>query len=295
MTLRNFTGGLRTQVRSSLFIQLADGSTFAGIVVGDYLYIDGGEIWHLDNNNNLRNVPLNSTYSIDVTSSWTSTSVSLNQIAKGSAPVLNAANLWPDQSGTSFYSFNGIVSSTYTTVPRPPPAQLWQFLPSGKSGSWTIVDAPVLKRLNNAACTSGNGSAYFLGGWGSWLTDAAYADNISLRHPAGGLVEYSMETHSWANQSIAEFAPSGWSYDSNFYYLEGLERDGLILAMGGASAPPGPIYPAAQTLNSFNYVTLFDTATGTWYNQSTTGDIPVQRYDTCTVGVKGDNGTFEVS
>ncbi|KIW32491.1 uncharacterized protein PV07_04034 [Cladophialophora immunda] len=266
----------------------------ASIVIGDYLYIDGGEIYYLDDQKSPRSLPLNSTYSVSLTSTWTNRSISLNPIAKGSAPVLNGANVWPDDAGTSFYSFNGIVSQAYTTPPEPPPDQLWQFLPDGSSGSWTIVDAPNLKRLNKAGSTSGNGSSYILGGWGSWLTDSEYSSNTALRHPGGGLVTYNLDTRTWANQSIAELAPSGWSYEAEFHYLEGLQRDGLLLAMGGATAPPGPISSGGQTLNSYGYVSLFDTATGTWYNQSTTGDIPVQRYDTCSVGVQGDNGTFEI-
>jgi hypothetical protein len=267
---------------------------FIGIVVGEYLYIDGGEIYYLDSQNSPQSVPLNSTYSISLASSWTNASVSLNQIPKGSAPVLNSADVWADKSGTAFYSYNGIVSQAYTSPPQPPSAQLWQFVPDGNSGSWTIVDAPNLKRLTYAGCTSGNGSAYILGGWSSWRTDIEYYDDVSLRHSGGGLVTYSMDTRTWSNQSIAELTPSGWSYLAEFHYLQGLQRDGLLLAMGGATAPAGDISNGEQTLNSYGYVSLFDTATGQWYNQSTTGDIPAQRYYTCSVGVQGDNGTYEV-
>ena len=266
--------------------------------MGDHLYIDGGEIYHLDGNNLPDVLPLNSTYSINLASAWTNTSITLKQIDKTSAPVLNSANLWPDESGTSFYQYNGIVSHSFATPPVPPADQLWQFFPSGNSGSWSIVDAPHLERLNNAGSTSGNGSAFFLGGWGSWRTSVDYYNNTALRHPGGGIVTYDMNSRIWTNRSIEDLAPTGWSYEAELHYLDGLQQGGggggLLLAMGGATAPPRPIDLAEQTLNSYAYVSLFDTVTGEWLNQSTTGDIPVPRYETCSVGVRGDNGTFEV-
>ena len=292
--LHNSTDGFYNQVRQHLSVENCATNCIAGIVIQDNLYIDGGEVYYLNDNNFPRSLPLNSTYSISLASAWNNASVALQPIAKGSAPVLNGANLWPDESGSAFYQYNGIVSQAYITPPEPPANQLWQFLPDGTSGKWTIVDAPNLKRLAQAGSTSGNGSAYILGGWESWRTTIDHYANTGLRYPAGGLVTYDLTSRTWSNQSIAELAPSTWSYMAEFHYLEGLQRDGLLLAVGGATAPTGTIENSEQTLNSYGYVSMFDTTTGHWYNQSTTGDIPVQRYQTCSVGVRGDNGTYEV-
>lgn len=271
--------------------------SITGIVVGNHLYIDGGEIYYLNNASSPKSLPLNSTYSIDLSVSWTNDSVVLNPIEKTSAPSLNVGNLFPDPSGTSFYQWNGKISSSipYDQLPTPPRANLWQFRIDGDSGQWSLVNAPNLERLSRSASTQGNGTAYFLGGFGDWRTSTDYYSNANLRHSGGGLVSYEIQSQNWNNESIEEMAPTGWSFDAEFYYLEGLRREGLLLAMGGATSPPGTSRTGDESLNPYSYVTLYDTAAKKWYNQSTSGDIPSRRYDPCTVGVPGDNGTFEVS
>jgi hypothetical protein len=265
-------------------------------VVGDFLYIDGGEIFQPTGSNVPKAYPLNSTYSISLKSTWTNSSIALNQIAKGAAPVLNDVNLFPDAAGTSFFAYNGLVSTAYSSAnPTPPQDQLWQFLPNGDGGKWTIAESPNLDRVAYVGAAQGNGTAYFLGGWENWRTTTAYHNNTGLRYPAGGLVSYDLNTRTWANQSIAELAPTGWSFNSQVHYLKGLPKTGLLLAMGGATAAPGFLASGEEILNSYGYVSLYDTDSSTWYNQTTTGDIPVQRYGTCSVGLTGDNGTFEVS
>lgn len=268
-------------------------------MVDNHLYIDGGEVYYVNNGSAPKPLPLNSTYSIDLSASWTNDSVVLHQIDKTSAPrSLNAGNTFPDPSGTSFYQWNGKISSAlpYDQLPDPPSASLWQFRTDGDLGKWSLVTAPNLKRLARSASTQGNGTAYFLGGFGDWRSDKDYYSNTSLRFSGGGLVTYEIQSQTWANSSIEELAPSGWSFDASFHYLQGMGREGLLLAMGGATSPPGATNRQGdEILNPFNYVTLYDAMAKKWYNQSTSGDIPVKRYSTCSVGIAGDNGTFEVS
>jgi hypothetical protein len=111
----------------------------SSIVVGDYLYIDGGEIttWNGNENSlqtanpqaegNIITLPSkcfvedlfishqltyldNFTYSIDLSSSWTNSSVVLHQMFK-TAPVLNNAALWLDGTGDTVYAYDGALSS----------------------------------------------------------------------------------------------------------------------------------------------------------------------------------------
>lgn len=266
------------------------------VVAGNHLYIDGGEVFYVNNGSTPKALPINSTYSIDLSTSWTNDSVVLNQIEKTSAPSLNVGNLFPDPSGTSFYQWNGKISSALSSdqPPAPPAANMWQFRTDGDLGKWSLVTAPNLRRLARAASTHGNGTAYFLGGFGDWRSDRDYYSNTNLRHAAGGLVTYEIQSQTWSNDSIEDLAPSGWSFGASFHYLEGLGREGLLLAMGGATASPGAISAGDEILNPLSYVTLYDSMAKRWYNQSTSGDIPTRRYDTCSVGIAGDNGTFEV-
>jgi hypothetical protein len=111
----------------------------SSIVIGDYLYIDGGEITTWDGiGNGLQTAnpqddgnivtlpskcfvehlflfdeltsPGNYTYSIDLSSSWTNSTVNLHQIRK-TAPVLNNVALWLDGSSDTIYAYDGALSS----------------------------------------------------------------------------------------------------------------------------------------------------------------------------------------
>ncbi|KEF59351.1 uncharacterized protein A1O9_04195 [Exophiala aquamarina CBS 119918] len=266
------------------------------VVVGNHLYIDGGEVY-FTSNNAVKSLPMNSTYSIDLSASWKNNSVVLNPIEKTSPPPsLNVGNLVPDPSGTSFYQWNGKITQAldYTELPGPTKANLWQCRIDGDSCEWSLVTSTNLKRLVRSASTQGNGTAYFLGGFGDWRTDLAYYSNVNLRHSAGGLVTYEIKSQTWSNESIEGLAPTGWSFDASLHYLDGLTNQGFLLAMGGATAAPGNLKSGGEYLNPFSYVTLYDIEAKKWYNQSTSGDVPPRRYDKCSLGIPGDNGTFEI-
>lgn len=67
-------------------------------MVGSHIHIDGGEISRLidgkDDANTARGN--NQTLSIDLNSSWTNTTLQIQTIDKGGAPIFNSCGLWPD-------------------------------------------------------------------------------------------------------------------------------------------------------------------------------------------------------
>jgi hypothetical protein len=68
----------------------------------NFLYIDGGELNQIDYSSGTATAQLstqNTTLSIDLRSSWTNSSVTINSIDKGDAPVLNQEWLWNDPDG----------------------------------------------------------------------------------------------------------------------------------------------------------------------------------------------------
>ncbi len=155
----------------------------AAIVAGNYLYVDGGEVtmWNGEGNGLQATNPQsrgglltqadNYTYSIDLSSSWTNSSLTLTQIAK-SAPVLNTGALWLDASGDIFYAYDGSISGAPPTWynNEVPTNSVWQFSPSGDSGLWSLAPvAPssnfsVRSRVSQAAYAYGNGLGFALGG-----------------------------------------------------------------------------------------------------------------------------------
>jgi hypothetical protein len=183
----------------------------------------------------------------------------------------------------SFYQWNGKLSQAIPVdeQPPPPPANLWQFTPDGDSGEWSIVNQAQLQRVARASSTQANGTAYILGGFEDYWTSTAYYDSTTLRHQVGGILSYEFGSQTWTNHSIERFAPTGWSLDASIHYLQGLGRKGLLLAIGGSTAPSGGRRQGEEILNPFDDVTLYDAPAGEWYNQSTTGDIPAHRAEAC--------------
>lgn len=88
-------------------------------------------------------------------------------------------------------------------------------------------------------------------------------------------------------------APTGWWYEGGFHWVDNLGGTGLAVALGGVTAEAWPAL-TGETLIPFDRVAFFNPLKGEWRNQSTTGATPPPRRRFCSVGVAGDNGTYEV-
>ena len=277
------------------------------IVVGSYLYYDGGEIYynesgtvvvypgsfHLsfcipDTRRSTDQSSENSTYSVYLRSSWTndSSSLPIYQTDKGYAPLLDSAAFWKDFSNNSFYSYDGILVAN--SGQSAPSNSLWQFVPDGVgSGYWnestTLSNSafPSLQRTHGEASAYGNGIGYALGGINEY--------NV----PTPGLVSYNTTSGSWSNISTSGFTDSGTSMFGQLQYVPGFGPAGLLVAFGGQTSDKTTWTPA-QNLLSFQSISIFEPTSNTWASQMVSGSQPSARTDFCSVGVQGDNGTYEV-
>ena len=267
---------------------------------------DGGEVYR-DQDGNRTGLPANSTYSLRVASSWDPASVRLTRIEKGDAPVYNRANLFPNTDDRSFFSYNGDLSHAIKYYPGydpPDNPQLWQFTPNGAGGgTWTLFDTIItLTQSENAGLATANGSAYLLGVKQNWRTTTKFYDvgddgyiNTQYQASADGLVVYDMDSREWVNRTITEFRPSGWAYEVQLQHLQGFGDGNLLLAMGGKTNTGSDSW-GSEILIPYETVSIYNTETQEWRNQTTTGEIPDGRDETvCCVGVAGDRGTYEVS
>ena len=278
------------------------------IVVGNYLYMDGGEVY-LNETGGVAVYPgsrppfactshtgrianqsaENNTYSIDLTISWTNdtSSTPWYQTDKGDAPVLDNEVLWEDNSNTSFYAYDGSVVAN--SGQDNPPNELWQFIPDGNdSGYWnqstTLSNSifPTLQRTYGQASAYGNGIGYALGG----------IDGDS-NVPSPGLISYNTTSGLWFNLTTDGFTDSGTSMFGQLQYVPGYGTAGLLLAFGGQTSDRATWDPT-QNLVPFQSVNIFDPASTIWTSQIVSGSQPPPRTDFCSVGVQGDNGTYEV-
>lgn len=271
----------------------------SSVVAGNYLYIDGGEIYYNDGNHTTL-IPSQSTYSIDVSSSWTNTTVVIKQIDKSiDGRILLRPKLWPAVDNSSFYSYNG-VKSWIPPSGDPPPNKLYKFTSDGSGGGqWSEEEQSYtassnftnLVRVGGSAKACGPDTCYFVGGWRCSSTDNAIKHSI----PAAGIVSYNLTSRQWYNDSLVGSVFKGpWS-DGQLFFTDVAGSEGVLIAIGGivtnlAGGNPVPL--------SFSYAYMYDIATKSWYQQITGGDVPLlSRRDYCTVGLQGDNlinKTYEV-
>ena len=272
-----------------------------GVLLGETLYIDGGDVFHMPNTSSIIQVnPYNSTYSLDLSASWSPLDALFNVIDKGSSPVLNRPNLWPASDAKSFYSFNGDVSEALQwpwSKDRDPPLdpQLWQFTPEGiNNGTWQLVESePSLIQSQLSRSTYGNESVYILGGITTWRSTQRYVNDTGFVGSADGIISYNADSRTWKNQSMDGLAPWGWWFEGELHWIDNLGGIGLVVALGGVTALPTTTL-AGNLLVPFDDIALFNPLTGEWRKQTTSGNIPPSRRRACSVGVPGDNGTYEV-
>ena len=278
--------------RSNYFGRLGSSS----IVVGNFLYIDGGEIFYDDGNNKTQNIG-NNTYSIDVFSSWTNATVVIKQIDKPiDRRALYNPNLWPALDNSSFYSYNG-----WGFAPGiPPSSKLYKFTSDGSGGGqWSEDDQSYtansnftnLVRVRCSASACGPDTCYAVGGGRDSYTDDAIKNYI----PAPGIVSYNLTSRQWYNDSLVGSVFKGpWSC-GRIFFTDVAGSEGVLIAIGGFVTN---LADENRILLSFNYAYMYDIATKSWYQQATGGNVPsLGNHLYCTVGLQGDNPvnkTYEV-
>ncbi|KAL8969878.1 MAG: hypothetical protein Q9183_001787 [Haloplaca sp. 2 TL-2023] len=268
----------------------------ASVVVGNYVYIDGGEfnLAPYENGSPYGQI-LHSTLSIDMSESWTNDTVEFRLIKKNGAPDLNAQILWPSTDNRTFYAFGGSQSFWAETI-DPPAVSAWQFTADDSGGgSWeqlSAADNSVFADLTRPDFAKGvaiQNTGFIFGGHTSARSSPETA-SMEGATAIPGIVSFNITSGLWSNDTVPEriqeqigfqVAPYGAFSSAPF------GPDGVLIMTRGMS-------PNLYSPPPFNSITIYDPSDKTWHSQTATGSIPSARRVTCTVGVQGDNGTYEV-
>ncbi|KAI1632010.1 hypothetical protein F4809DRAFT_125862 [Biscogniauxia mediterranea] len=266
-------------------------------VIGDYVYIDGGEVSSRVNGSDPSASPyvaVNTTLSLSLKESWTNDTVELRSIPK-TAPLLNKQIYWTDLSTSSLYAWGGMTSAGLSL---PPTNEIWRFGADGQGGgAWSQVtqqdylDFSKLVRPSGSAFTQSQDIGYALGGEATTTTDSAIQKQTP-GYALQGLVSYNFRTGQWTNSSSTSYGGYGTSLNARAEYVP-YGSNGLLLFLGGAETPVDATNETIVQVN-WNTVTLYDPATQSWYQQSTTGTRPPTMEGACSVGVRGPNNTYEI-
>ncbi|KAI9756828.1 MAG: hypothetical protein M1815_002812 [Lichina confinis] len=265
-------------------------------LLGNYVYIDGGELGLPGPDDQDRVKRANDrTYSIDVSKNWSTSSISIRTIDKPtSLPSLVSPALWSDSSANVLYSFGGDTSWDPPVNKTSFQNRFQKFIPDGSGGGeWS----PDLDRTDDDVpdhisppvggfISQAKESGFYLGGYEPYaaVMDARY------RRPAGavpqpGIVTFNFENRIWTNDTITPYTLGGGSVGYGaMHYVPIFGPAGLLIIFGGESEDHG--VPSKQLMNN---ITIYEHEGKTWHYQIATGSvIPKYRQYMCTVGVRED-------
>ena len=224
--------------------------------------------------------------------SWTNQTVSLNPISKSETPILSQVNLWPAGDSQSFYSFGGALSSPSSTDTTAPDIAVYQCLVDGKGdGTWTTnkTNDEIFNSLTRPAGMKDpflKDTVFFFGGRESALSSPRVvntADKINVP----GVVSFNDSSQAWQNDTL----PFPWANTKYSWGVSAAVPDfgprGLLMMLGVENDP-------IDLPKAMNNLTIYEPVSKTSRWQTATGTIPSSRFDLCSVGVSGDNGTYEM-
>jgi hypothetical protein len=112
-----------------------------------------------------------------------------------------------------------------------------------------------------------------------------------------GLVTYDFSTKKVSNNTISGTSidgtdTGGTNEMGGLVYSPNFGSGGILISIGGDQF--GKVKPGVDDLISMDTIQIYDIASGTWYEQNVTGDVPEKRKEFCMAGVASSNKTFDI-
>ena len=258
----------------------------SSVLLGDHIYIDGGEITQITNGTQVTRTT-NVTLTLDISASWTNESINFGSIPRRGPPRLNEEILIPTSNQSSFFVFGG-GESVLKGSPSPPTPQLWKFTES--SDQWTNVDPDYNSGFSNltrplAALTATiEDMTYVLGGLENDASNRVLSPGTGL--PIPGIVSFNTSSGVWANTTSPKNLAWHNGYNGILVSVPAFGSVGLLAAAQATSTTNGS--------PPYDNITIYEPKNKTWHYQTATGELPFARAHACTVGVQGDNGSYEM-
>ncbi|KAI4252428.1 MAG: hypothetical protein LQ352_004301 [Teloschistes flavicans] len=270
----------------------------ASITLGQFVYLDGGEIAMMVDGTPT-NMLNNDTLTLDMSTSWTNTTVTYASINKTTSsqdgvPDLNDGFLFPAADNESFFQFGGETNWLFNAWLSPSTAA-YQFTLNGEgNGSWSVYNSGGDSGINNitrptrALAATVDNTFFILGGIedSHSAQSTMYAIEGSDSVTQGGVVAFNTTVGKWTNSSMPEHLVRPHGRNGMLGALPTFGPRGLLLAAG-----TGTVDGEAPSLEN---ITLYEPGQKTWHYQTATGDIPKGRDGGCNVGIAGDDGTYEI-
>lgn len=265
------------------------------LTVKDRLYIDGGEVYSLT-----KGGFYGSTYVIDLTKSWTTSTLTGTGYTRDSSfAAARRPQLFYDESHDMVYSEAGQV---YGSLLRPTQLfsyaapQVWGFKPDGKTDgtvSWTeqyskslTTTYPYVSSVDNALWASSEKKHYSLGGSIGFLFNAS---NTASR---GELSMNQFLIYDYATQTFENRTHPAHYIQGEAQYVPTYGEEGVVVFFGGKT--PVDRNVADNNIADMGIILVYDIHTDKFYNQSAS-NAPAGRYNLCSVGAgNAGNNSYEM-
>ncbi|PVH89554.1 hypothetical protein DL98DRAFT_477 [Cadophora sp. DSE1049] len=273
----------------------------SSVVAGNFVYIDGGAFSYLQGGS-LQILHSTTTLSIDMSKSWTNSSVVINSFSKPSGvPYLDDGTLWyNEKENTLQEGFVGAAARFNNPEDSGYPLGMWSFKLDGQGGGTWSEDTAATDAIVSAGFTRpyqglsafGGDSAINIGGYENSRTVPGNV-NITDQIPIPGIVQYNMTTGTFTNSSAAGYNFNGTAERGMVHYIPFFGPKGVYIILSGDISRRN-LYSAAENIQPFSTLTLYDPATGTFFNQTASGNFPNGRIEFCATGANSTNGTYEI-
>ncbi|RAL03140.1 uncharacterized protein BO80DRAFT_491913 [Aspergillus ibericus CBS 121593] len=269
------------------------------IINNQTLFIDGGEVRYLEDNDTISAYAIRDLQTIGVSKSFSNTdSDQFTHIEKPyNASDPDAYPTFCDEGsqfkdGQNLYFYGGYISGR-DGLKDVAPVETWKY--NIQSNNWTrdgFGGVPYVRLAEGGAVVSySQNKAYYLGG----IEDPGGNPNVYGTAGAdvqivSGLLTLDQSTLTWSSLSTEEMSNYGTIGAGYVNILEDVGDEGLLVSFGGYKYPTNDSYH-----NPMEYITLYDIANQTWYTQQSTGDIPSWRMAGCSITVAAaDRSSFSI-
>lgn len=183
------------------------------------------------------------------------------------------------------------------SLPADMPSELWSFPAGTQEANWVSETSPAANGLSSDSLGPFAPAVAFsdsmLYAFGGNVFKPSSLPNMTV---LSGLVTQDFETARWDNVTANVPNQNPYRTQAKSVFAPGYGGEGFVITVGGESPEnEASFYEEGKFLTDMSVITMYDIASGTWYTQTATGDIPPPRSEFCAVGAAGNNGSsFEL-
>ncbi|KAJ5916588.1 hypothetical protein N7504_000603 [Penicillium tannophilum] len=248
--LTDLSGGFCRSYRFG--VDIADNTLY---MVG----LDGGIIPNDLNSSN------NYLVTLDLTSSFSTSegkNYKMSKLPNSIVPKIKDMALWANAANTTLYQYGGRYLEDITTDNA-----IWTYNVNDKS--WAAQEGSVQPAQREYGVDTNAPeiqAAFWVGGYRGSGTTSTITD--STNDYVGGMIQLNTTTGQYT--SLA--GPYDAVQEGSLSYIP-VGDMGILVYLGGEVPSVADGVNATLKSNSWDYVQVYDIATGNWYNQSTTGSV----------------------